>query len=608
MRISYPKFTKRSWAAAVITAVTLGFGLAIPAASADLPGGCDFAPTGTTPSCVGPLAGSTFEGGDGNLLVNTSGNTDWVNAPSRVVGIDKASGTGDNAFGQGTKEDNPNVTLVTGSIPPNKSNLTRFYVGSEFVSGSNFLYLAWERDNALGNANMDFEINQVSQVNNLSASTTGPVTITRTPGDLLVTYDFNNGGGKPVIGLNRWLTSATVPTVTGFTTNVCLSSNTFPCWGDHVDLNGTDSEGAVNNLDAVSDPIATGQPLSENPVPALEFGEAAINLTAAGVFPAGTCSAFGSVFLKSRSSSSFTSEVKDFVSPQPVNISNCGTVNIIKHTDPRGINQDFSYTSTIPNPASGSNSPNCSTDPTPSSFTLNDKNGVDPTTPITAGTLNTEHCANVPAGSYTVTEGAEPAGFTLESLHCTTDNGGSGSQNATNPFQADITVTPGSTVTCTYTNQGSGAIQVNKTGKNLNLGTGPQPLAGATFMVGGQSKTTDASGTVCFEGLPLGTPITVTETAAPTGYAIDTASKSVTLTTAATCSSSPTQVNFTDTPLTDISVHAQAELAGATHTTISCVDSAGHKITSDVGPGDPVTLTANGLAPGTYTCTITIDP
>src|SRR6266699_3262923 len=64
------------------------------------------------------LSGSTFEGNDGNLVVNTAGNTDWANAPNRVVGLDLASGSGDNAFGQGTKEDDPNATVVTGSIPP----------------------------------------------------------------------------------------------------------------------------------------------------------------------------------------------------------------------------------------------------------------------------------------------------------------------------------------------------------------------------------------------------------------------------------------------------------------------------------------------------------
>src|SRR6266516_5258522 len=77
------------------------------------------------------LPNSTFEGSDGNLVVNTAGNTDWANAPSRVVGLDQASGSADNAFGQGTKEDSAGVTVVTGSIPPNKNDLSRFYVGSE---------------------------------------------------------------------------------------------------------------------------------------------------------------------------------------------------------------------------------------------------------------------------------------------------------------------------------------------------------------------------------------------------------------------------------------------------------------------------------------------
>jgi hypothetical protein len=192
------------------------------------------------------------------------------------------------------------------------------------------------------------------------------------------------------------------------------------------------------------------------------------------VFPPGTCTAFGSAFLKSRSSSSFPAEVKDFIAPQPVNISNCGTVNIIKHTDPRGLNQDFSYTSTIPNPASGSNTPDCSLDTTPSSFTLNDSAGVDPS-PIT-GTANTEHCANVPVGTYTVTEGADPANFTFESLTCSADGG---SSFTTSGRTATITVAPNGTVTCIYTNQlQTGAIKVTKTRKHAADGPGDHPHAG----------------------------------------------------------------------------------------------------------------------------------
>ncbi len=592
MSASRIHLTKRAWGV-VVAAATLAIGIALPAISfADNASGCDFAATGTTQSCLPPLSGSTFAGGDGNLQTSptTFGTTDWQNVSGLNEGVDLASGTGDNSFGQGTKEDDANVTVVSGSIPPQKSDLTRFYEASEFANNSNFLYLAWERTNSLGSANMDFEINQATTP---GLGTPGAHTINRTAGDLLVTFDFTNGGGRPTLGLLRWVTTGS--------TSQCFSSNSLPCWGNHVNLNSADSIGAVNNLDAVTDPIAPNAPRS---LAALTFGETAINLTAAGVFPSGSCEAFGSAFLKSRASSSFPAEVKDFVAPVPVNISNCGQVTIIKNTDPRGVNQDFTYTSTIPNPVAGVTppSPNCTSDSTPPSFTLNDGS---------ASTPNTEDCTNVLAGSYTVTEGNEPANFTLESLTCTaTGTGSSGSQDGTNPFQADITVTPGGHVTCTYVNRGSGAILVTKTAKNHNLGAGQHPLAGATFSVNGVSKVTDANGQACFDGLTIGTAYTVTETAAPTGYSIDTTSQSVTPTSAASCTSgTPDTVTFTDTPLTDVAVSATSEVPGVTNSTITCVDSGNANIgNSPQGPADPVSITANGLKPGTYTCTITVDP
>ncbi len=445
--------TRRGWLSLLVVGA-LAMALAIPATSfADNASGCDFAATGTTESCSGPLSGSTFAGGDGNLLTSptTFGTTDWQNVSGLHKGIDLASGTGDNAFGQGTKEDDANVTTVSGSIPPNKSDLSRFYEASEFANHSNYLYLAWERTNVLGSANMDFEINQATTPN---LGVAGPHTINRTAGDLLVTFDFTNGGGRPTLGLLFWVTSGS--------TDQCFSSNSLPCWGNRLVLNSTNSIGAVNNLDAVTDPIAPDAPRS---LSALTFGEAAINLTAAGVFPAGTCEAFGSAFLKSRASASFPAEVKDFIAPIPVNISNCGEIKIIKHTDPRGLNQIFSYTSTIPNPSgtvTTSSTPYCQLDTSPASFTLNDNGNT-----TADNSANTEDCKNVPANSYTVTEGSEPLGFSLESLICTATGGGSGAQDATNPFQANITVVPGSVVTCTYTNQQQlGAIKITKTGKD----------------------------------------------------------------------------------------------------------------------------------------------
>ena len=507
-------------------------------------------------------------------LPSTFGTTDWQNVAGLNAGIDVASGSGDNSFGQGTKEDNAAVTVVSGSIPPNKSDLTRFYEASEFANGSNFLYLAWERTNVLGSANMDFEINQATTP---GLGSPGAHTINRMAGDLLVTFDFTNGGGTPTLGLLTWVTSGS--------TGQCFSSNSLPCWGNHVTLNGTESIGAVNNLDAVSDPIPPNAPRS---LAALTFGETAINLTSAGIFPAGTCVAFGSTFLKSRASASFGSEVKDFVAPVPVNISNCGEVIIVKNTDPRGISQDFSFQSTVTGTIKGT------TTACPANYSLNDG----------ASSTNTLDCADVPVGGYTASETEPSASYVLESLTCSPG----GTQDGTNPLQADITVTAGATVTCTFVNKlQQGAIKISKTSIK-----GPA-LGGATFSITGpgsyaNSVTTGSDGTVCVDHLVFGA-YSVQETAAPPGYSVDDSSAhNVTVSTNATCGSgNEATFSATDTPLTDIGATATSEATGGTTSTIVCRD-ANNNIVASAGPGGVITASAIGLKPGTYTCTIVVDP
>jgi Prealbumin-like fold domain len=536
------------------------------------------------------LTGSTFEGNDGNLVVNTPGNTDWVNAPNRVRGDDLASGATDNSFGGGTKEDDPNVNVVTGSIPPQKSDLTRFYAGSEFANNSNFLYLAWERSNVLGSANMDFEINKLAQPD---LTTTGAKMLNRSAGDVLITFDFG-GSGNPVLGLLKWVTSGA--------TSQCFSSNSLPCWGNRVNLSAAGfAEGAVNSV-TVTDPIANVS------LPANTFGEAAINLTAAGVFPAGTCTAFGSVFLKSRASASFPAEVKDFVAPQPVNISNCGNITIIKHTNPRGVDQVFSYTSNLtPNANAGGvactagGSAGVAAD---GSFCLNDAGNT--TGDNTANTVSEQ----LFAGTYTVTEGADPTGFGFESLSCT------GGTTSISGKTVTITLAPDDNVTCTYVNkQQLGAIKITKTSSKAAA----TRLAGATFSItsggtpiSGSPFTTDSTGSICVGGLLFGDYV-VTETAAPSGYAIDdSTAHTVTVDNNASCSDATyvgESIGFTDTPLTDLLVTATSEAAGGTQSQITCVDASNANIgNSPQGFSDPVTVTANGLKPGTYTCTVVVDP
>ncbi len=263
-------------------------------------------PTGTG-TAVEPLVVT-----DGNLIVNGSDVVDWANAGIVCVTTGcqlDASGSTDNSFGQGTKEDTPVPTVVTGSIPPNKSDLTRFYVTSRKVavggSTHDFLYLAWERvQEPSGTTNMDFEINQ-HPITQLSAN---GVTVVRKAGDILVKFDLAQGGTNPVLGFHRWVTSG-----------ACEASGAkAPCWGPVQSLAGA-FEASINQVQ-VTDPIAPNAPrtLSER-----TFGEAGIDLQASGIFQPGVCLNFGSAYLKSRSSDSFTAAIKDFVAPAAVSVQVC---------------------------------------------------------------------------------------------------------------------------------------------------------------------------------------------------------------------------------------------------------------------------------------------
>jgi uncharacterized repeat protein (TIGR01451 family) len=390
------------------------------------------------------LGGSSFEGSDGNLTVDTNGNLDWANVPGVSCGpgapttsgpgciVDQPSGNTDNSFGQGTKEDDPNATIVTGTIPNSKDDLTRSYIASDFSGGNSFVYLSWQRLNTNGDANLDFELNQ-NVTPNWDGSTTGPLTIVRTAGDILITYDFS-GGGTPTLGLLHWLTSSSVPTVPGFPTNTCFSANSFPCWGDQATLNGTDSEGKVDvtGIGPVIDPLNNNNSLGVN-----QFGEAAINLSAAGVFVPGTCEAFGSAWVKSRSSSSFTAEVKDFIAPGPIHVSNCPTVELKKHW-PGTVGE-----TTLKIGSSDGGSDVATKD-------LTGGNKGDGTTGANA----------VPANTYFFSEDSSGLGNYDTGFACT---GAAASPTKINTYDYSLAVADGETVVCTFTNtRQQGSVELKK--------------------------------------------------------------------------------------------------------------------------------------------------
>ena len=254
---------------------------------------------------------------DGNLADGAAAGKDWatVGIICQTVGcrLDQPTGTTDNSFGQGTKEDSPVPTIVAGSIPNNKSDLLRFYVANERFVTTDFLYLAWERVQAPnGTTNMDFELNQSTT---LSAN---GVTSVRTAGDILIKYDLAKGGTNPTLGFHRWVTAASAGGQTAG--QACEAANSFPCWGKLTSLIGDPHVAAAINTVSVADPINPGAPRM---LDALTFGEASIDLRGTGIFMPGACVSFGRAYLKSRSSDSFTSEIKDFIEPIPISVSNC---------------------------------------------------------------------------------------------------------------------------------------------------------------------------------------------------------------------------------------------------------------------------------------------
>lgn len=313
------------------------------------------------------LSGSNFEiDDDANLKVDhVAPSLDWANV-TEIRKPDLASGSGDDSFGQGAKEDTAVPTVVDGSIPPNKSDLKFFGVYQEGSSSTGFLNLYWSRvQDPQGTTNMDFEFNQ-SQV--LSANGVTPV---RTVGDLLITYDLAQGGTTAVLGKRTWTASG---------------------WGPYTAFN-TDAIGTVNTS---SIPSAEADGLGAHS--ARTFGEASIRMSS--IIPVGTCTTFGSAYLKSRSSDSFTAALKDFIAPVPVNITNCGRVNIIKTDDASNALNGATFT--------------LYTDAAPVGGTRGAEDTATSLTCTTSGTgADAGKCSilNVPFGSYWVVETTTPSGY-----------------------------------------------------------------------------------------------------------------------------------------------------------------------------------------------------
>lgn len=411
------------------------------------------------------LAGSKFEIDDSaNLKRDGSGSgaLDWATV-TELRNADLASGNADNSYSGGAKEDDTCPSVGTGSIPNNKSDLKAFGVYAEAgatLGDPGFLHMFWHRvQDPSGTTLMDFEFNQSATK---CANGVNPV---RTEGDLLIEYRLEQGGATALLKLRKWTSGA---------------------WGAAAVLDATQAAGTINGSTialADSDGLGTVSPRT--------FGEATVSL--ASVFDAQKCTTFGSAFVKSRSSDSFTSALKDYIAPVGVNVTNCGKVIIRKQTNPDGATDQFAFATTL------------LTDPSASqSFSLGDG--------------GSKEFGNVLFGTdYTVTESLA-TGYDLDSIDCSASTGvivatDLANRKITFSIDADTDV-----VDCTYTNRARGKLIIQKVSTD-GVGTfnfsSPQSAVGSFPL---QTSIANVAVSQPFDGLAPGS-YSVAESV-PSGWAL----------------------------------------------------------------------------------------
>ena len=266
---------------------------------------------------------SGFESGDGNMTLLGGSGTDWncfqgttgpggstfATLASTPAGCTVTSGatqtwsdggtTGvgstENQFKSGSKFDDACVVINAGNNPP-KDEWTNIAEYTESAPTTNDLYFYGASIRPVVNGNTSGNI-YFSQTSNGC----------HTVGDVLLAFNFLNGGGTPSLSSLRWIASGTC----------FVSSDSAPCWGNLQSINqaglfdGSVNTGTIN---------ATDNGISGTTLPANAFAEFGINLTQAIKVgnPNGTLPCFANQTWVSRSSgSSFTSAFPPASVPLP---------------------------------------------------------------------------------------------------------------------------------------------------------------------------------------------------------------------------------------------------------------------------------------------------
>ena len=207
-----------------------------------------------------PLPGSSFEGGDGDQADADAVDWETLQAQGGVQHSPDAD-TPDSIFASGSKELRPGEWGLGMGSAPDKSNIVDAWTAVDQPGADSFVYLAFARESANGDAFLTFELNHDGRLwNNGFAD----IPCRRT-GDVLVSYEAGTKGVEVV--LRRWTTTEADQS-TG-----CAKVGGFDAFRRLTrDVN---VQGAVNGA-----AIPSFLPGVYDTVPRLQFGEASLNLGA----------------------------------------------------------------------------------------------------------------------------------------------------------------------------------------------------------------------------------------------------------------------------------------------------------------------------------------
>lgn len=360
------------------------------------------------------------------------------------------------------------------------------------IDGDVWFYFAWSRDSSNGSGFISIEIQKnaapaacaydTATANQLIASCNPWAN--RTAGDFILLWD-QQGGSRDIY----------IRTFSGTAPNLTLGDPTL---------------------------LASG--VAEAQYSADGFrGEAAVNLTDAGIFTPGTCSSFANTIPGTVTGNSDSADYKDAVLAVFPPVSNCGTVRIQKATSPAGQSGSFPYTlsKTVGNVFLGSADSECATSGV-SQATCQNSLASDGDFDVIEGLV---------AGTdYQLTEGTLASGWSQVSIVCVFDS------DTANPYTgANFKVGVSETTTCTINNLFQGTpTAVTVQGHTVRL-TDSITVSGILRAVGETAMTVTFH---LYSDAACGTEVgSATEKAANAGIALTLASGSATVGTAQTGSS-----------------------------------------------------------------------